>query len=299
MRELSCFVIIPSGKKVQLVADKRTGFAEIPSSCTLPEDPPEPLNFDAVYQYIVRAAIDKVNKANPDLHIECLRGEDIKQPGDIISHMMRQICNADITITDITGNNPNVFLEYGIRLSVKDNLNILIRHELSEPPFNIEHIRAIPYSTGLEGSEAARDKIAGFLQDFLDSPSVEQDRSRYFDYVDLYTSRLMEKKLAAVARDAPRLVAELASVVLTNPGTAHEFRQSIFAFLAQVQTALKEGPKGRRQVIEHLKLTSEVKGIDKGRLRDTYYQLANLCDADDELKDDAKRYLAEAKKLEE
>lgn len=132
MRKLKCFVITPSGKNapMQLVADEKHGLCRVPSGCEGHAAKVVMVNFEDVYKYIILEAIGKVNAAiaSRDLNIQCDRGEDLPQHGNIVSQFLQHICRAEITITDVTGLNPNVLLEYGIRLSVRDSLNLLLCH---------------------------------------------------------------------------------------------------------------------------------------------------------------------------
>src|SRR5450759_1554986 len=140
MRTLKCFVITPSGKNppIRLVEDEKYGLSAAPSSCEQVHTSNSiPLDFQKVYKYIITPAITQINVAHTDLRIECTRGEDLPQGGNIVSQFLQQICRADITITDVTGFNPNVLLEYGIRLSVRDSLNILICHDGARLPLDI------------------------------------------------------------------------------------------------------------------------------------------------------------------
>ena len=70
-----------------------------------------------------------------------------------------EVCSAEITITDVTGLNPNVLLEYGVRLSVRDSLNLLLCHRGVVLPIDIADQRYIEYTQEPSGVQKARDEI--------------------------------------------------------------------------------------------------------------------------------------------
>ena len=303
-RELSCFVIIPSNwhkQPVLLAPDDRWGLSTAPSSIS-PAMGLQHISFHEVYSEIIQVAVDSVNsKAAAQAHIRCIRGEDIPESGDIRRQFIQQICEADITITDITSNNPNVLFEYGIRLSLKDSGNLLIYHEAvaGHIPFNIGHLRAIPYSTTrLSAAQNARNQIEQFLYSYLNG-QTGSERNLYYEYVELFTGRLLEKKLTAVGREAPAIIATLAKALLATGDEGKQYREAIFDYLMRYKEALVLDPRDQDQVIEHLKLIAGIENLGSGRVRQTLYELAKICNNNPSRKEEGMRYLQEAKKLED
>lgn len=301
-RELSCFVIIPSnwnGKAAPLVRDDRWGSIAMPSCMEPPRDAPT-VDFEQVYKHIIQAAITNVNREWPDAPIKCTRGQEINQTGDIRKQVIEQICKADLTITDITTNNPNVFLEYGIRLSVKDSGNLLMCHKdaVSRLPFNIEHLRVTPYSMGVGEAQDAQQQIEQLLHSYHKGQSGPE-RNVYYEYVELFTGRLLEKKLAQMAREAPPLISTLATAILATGDAGRPYREPVFDYLMKYREALAANTLDQKQVIEHLKLIADIQGLGPGRIRQTLYELAKICNADPDRKAEGEGYLEKAKKLED
>jgi hypothetical protein len=306
MRTVSCFVIIPSnrnGQPVQMVHDDRRGLVELPSGCQAQPDVTIAVDFDAVYEEIIKPALEQINDEYAAKHIgvECTRGQDLPETGDIVRQLLRQICTADITITDITAHNPNVFLEYGIRLSVKDSLNILIRHEGVELPFNIEQLRSISYTTDLRGARQAKDEIVSFIRTYLsrldNRRSPVESSSFYRGYVEIFSGRQLERELIGVFDQAPQLVADFIQFLFVDGASLH-LRQTSFRFLDAVEQVLREDPSGHRRAIEHLEMVSRIEGLSQEKLQDIYYALWELCDTDDDLKDKSQYYLRKVEELE-
>lgn len=319
MRQLSCFVIIPSnrnGQPVKVLQDERWGLVEIASGCkeVAADNKDLELNFDDIYEQIIQEAIadvnDKYKKKN--IFIKCERGQDLAQAGDILGQLLRKICTADITITDITTNNPNVFLEYGIRLAIKDKGNIMICHKDSKRPFDVEKLRWIAYSMDIKGANQAKSKIADFITTeienyYLKGQKGEQDKGAIFDadsyslfkqIVDVHTGRQHERKLVNVLMKTPKLLANFASFYFTNKKSP-ELKLELFKTFDSVAEVLKKDPKGQLQAIEHLEIVSKIEGLSKEKLQETYYNLWELCDTDPNLKNKALYYLEEFKKIED
>lgn len=64
----------------------------------------------------------------------------------IIDDIIKMIMEADIVVADLTEFNPNVFYELGVRKAIKGKCICIIKNEnLDKLPFDIAHLRAIPY----------------------------------------------------------------------------------------------------------------------------------------------------------
>jgi len=315
-RELTCFIIAPSNRKeddkilpVVVAKDDKWGLSELPSTCGARPCEAEVLkvDFDEVYNHIIGAAIDEVNKTNPDIHITYKRGQDIEESGSILEQLIERICRADLTITDVTSNNPNVFLEYGIRLSVKDSGNLLICHERSKKrPFDIDDLRVIPYSTELKGSREAQRQIVQFILSYLKknkdpNPDGQAilEQNRYYRSVELYTGRLSERRMTVLARSAPALIAQLAERVFESGEGGRELREDVLKYFTEYKDALLTGQTNQADLIKHLTLVSRIKGLGRSRVRDTLYELARICNADPLRKEEGARFRREAEALED
>lgn len=318
--ELTCFVIIPSnrnkGEEDNLLLDSRWGLIEYPTGCKQPKELKDQikLNFDIVYKQIIKVAINELNeKYKPkQINIKCMRGLDLAESGDIVAQLMKYICTADITITDVTANNPNVYMEYGIRLSVKDELNIMICHKNVKLPFDIQHLRCIYYSTDVDAANQAKDKIADFISTYIEKRILKLVKDKYHDtpgfgsgdtsfykhQVELYSSRQQERKLMKVLEKAPNLIVDLASCYFTNKKKTG-LKQELFEFLDNVGVVLSQDPIEKQPAINYYELISKIKGLSQEKLENAYYQLAKLCDEDPTLKEKAKEYRDLLKKLEE
>lgn len=307
MRKLSCFIIIPSNhvenKPTVLLEDERRGLVEKPSGCKEPSDEDcLEINFDVVYKRIIKGALREVEH-ELGVKIDDIRGTDIKQAGNIIDQLMPHICTADITITDITTHNPNVFLEYGIRSAVKDRLNIIIGHESVELPFNIKTLRCISYSLDVDKAEKAKESIVNFVKEFINpqhnaNPVIETSDDLIKRNVELYSGRRREQEILKAYESAPQLIADLTSFLMTN-GKDVELKRRAFKFLEAIGEVLERDERGLDSAIAHYKMMTTIKGMKPNNLIEVYYDLIDVYSRSDETKQEAEEYLEKVKELEE
>ena len=79
------------------------------------------------------------------IELKISREVDKNISGSITSEIVKSIAGADIVIADLTGRNPNVFLELGIRYSLRNKITILIAQHGTISPFDVNHYRTIFY----------------------------------------------------------------------------------------------------------------------------------------------------------
>jgi tetratricopeptide (TPR) repeat protein len=102
-------------------------------------------------------------KTPVDLVIE--KDKDIS--GFIPISMFKEAWQADVYIADLTGNNPNVYLELGVRWAMKDGVTIVVSQNVKEIRFNAAFNRAVPYSDNPEMLKTAIEKVVnGVLQGY-------------------------------------------------------------------------------------------------------------------------------------
>src|SRR5215472_10081816 len=81
--------------------------------------------------------------------------------------------DADVYIADLSGANPNVYLELGVRWALRDGITILISQDVGqgEPlPFNVSASRVLPYGPMPDELEHAIENIVGAALDAIADP---------------------------------------------------------------------------------------------------------------------------------
>ena len=116
-----CFVLMPFGKKMD-AAGRVT-------------------NFDAVY------AARSSRRRSSVRGLEPIRADEEKIGGTIHKPMFERLMLCHYAVADITGANPNVFYELGIRHAMRPRSTVIVFAEGTVLPFDIALVRGIAYKT--------------------------------------------------------------------------------------------------------------------------------------------------------
>jgi hypoxanthine phosphoribosyltransferase len=139
--ERKVFVIMPSGSK----AEYKNGREEA----------------DFIYR-------DIIGKAVKDVFGEAVKVEretEKSLTGVIDKSIIESINDADYCIVDLTGNNPNVFFELGVRFTLWSKHTILLQqHDDGEIPFDIASYRVVRYNPKFSGVSKAITDLKLALQ---------------------------------------------------------------------------------------------------------------------------------------
>jgi hypoxanthine phosphoribosyltransferase len=105
-------------------------------------------------------------------------------PGAITASIVRHLAESHIAIIDMTGRNPNVFLELGVRFALRRNGTILLVQDLSQVPFNVHHFRVVEYKPRFNGIAKAKKDLTATIRTTLEvlaRPSPPTTDSLVFD----------------------------------------------------------------------------------------------------------------------
>lgn len=123
-------------------------------SVMMPFDP----SFKPVYETLQSVA--------SDLGVECLRADDIWRHDAIIQDIVSLINQSKIVVCDCTGRNPNVFYEAGIAHTIGKEV-VLITQSKRDMPFDLQHIRHVPYLNNGEGRQKLAEDLRPRMQTLL------------------------------------------------------------------------------------------------------------------------------------
>jgi len=115
-----------------------------------------PVESDFVYKEIIEPSVlDAANQLNQQLkdevsnggvRVNIIREVDRNKTGSITASIVKSLTKADVVVVDITGRNPNVFLELGIRYALRSKVTVLIAQVGTQIPFDIKLYRYIEYN---------------------------------------------------------------------------------------------------------------------------------------------------------
>ena len=143
----TCFVIMPFRTKKDAAREN------------------EEVDFDKVYEDIIKRGWSASTTRGRLTKV--IRSDDVELAGLIHERMIAQIAEADVTVVDITTDNPNVFYELGIRHALRDRVTVLMRRKGKPNPFNVGGMTTIEYDLDEQGAARARDVIANFVANGL------------------------------------------------------------------------------------------------------------------------------------
>ncbi|BAJ26635.1 MULTISPECIES: hypothetical protein [Kitasatospora] len=120
----------------------------------------------AAYEHHLEVFEEVIAPACAKFAIAALRADGIASPGDINEQICRHVINSDLVVADVSGGNPNVMYELGLRhLGGRPIIHI---GEDGQLPFDIASVRIIRYQrtrTSLAGTRRRiEDALAAGIQ---------------------------------------------------------------------------------------------------------------------------------------
>lgn len=154
-----------------------------------------------VYEHIVRPACVLAG-------FKPVRADDVNQTNHIVLDVLRQLLNAEMAICDLSGRNPNVFYELGIRQAFNKPV-CLIKDIVTPRVFDIQGLRDIEYDHGLRV-----DTIQPTVVDLADS--LRNTFSSYLASDGQVNSLVQLLGLNAAALPQPSELSAEGSLVLSS-----------------------------------------------------------------------------------
>jgi hypoxanthine phosphoribosyltransferase len=154
MAEKLCFVAMPFGEGPEYEGGEREST----------------FIFENIVKPAVAMAVEQFRTTHGDTQyndLEVCRELETVDAGDITQSIIRHLAHSHITIVDLTGRNPNVFFELGVRFALKRNGTILLTQDRSEIPFNIQQFRVVEYDPRFDGIEQAIERLSGTIHTAL------------------------------------------------------------------------------------------------------------------------------------
>jgi tetratricopeptide (TPR) repeat protein len=256
----TCFVIMPFGTK--LVGKQR-------------------INFDRIYENIFKPAIAAVPLPEGGKLRPARTDKDFFS-GDIGQEMFQYLNDSRFALADITGLNANVMYEIGVRHAVRQSGTAIFRQGDATIPFDINHIKAFPYSYRPEkNATEARALIRRVLkesleQNALDSPlqialKAQKDEPQRDEVQPL----LLDAENALRRFDRPAAIAKLREALTVGKGNAlihvrlgillrdnGDLQAAVGEFTAATTLQPKYSDAWRERGIQEARLTKNAKGED-------------------------------------
>lgn len=139
-RALTCFVVGPIGNR---------------------HEPPGSGERE-VYEEALRVMAEVIEPACQAASLSPVRADALARAGELNEQIFRRLRDDDVVIADLTGANPNVMYELGLR-HTKNKLTVQIG-EYGQLPFDVASIRTIQFSRSAIGLINARDELKEVLE---------------------------------------------------------------------------------------------------------------------------------------
>ncbi|HEX7301365.1 tetratricopeptide repeat protein [Lentzea sp.] len=202
--------------------------------------------------------------------VELVIEKDKKISGAIHPSMFAEAKNAEVYIADLTGANPNVYLELGVRWALRDNVTVLVCQDTNQDmKFNVANVRAVPYGKDPSDLQEALETITeviitGLQQGHVDSPVRERADTIEVKREELDALRDEVRELKAARGD------DLFAAAMT--ATSHRQKADLLRRVIEVNPARADakGELGRAlsaagQEAEAIELLDDATRIDPER----------------------------------
>ncbi|MEJ7759556.1 MAG: hypothetical protein WKF55_08165 [Gemmatimonadaceae bacterium] len=117
---------------------RRTCFVVMPITDPTPY---EQGHFRRVYEHIIKPSCARAG-------FDATRSDDVERTNHIILDVLRRVLQADVVLCDLSGRNPNVLYELGVRQAFNKPV-VLIKDSQTERIFDIQGLRDIEYDAAL------------------------------------------------------------------------------------------------------------------------------------------------------
>lgn len=135
------------------------------------------VDFDAVYADVIKPAIQAAE-------MEPLRADEEQGGGIIHKAMFERLILCEFAVADLTTANANVFYELGIRHAVRPWSTVALFANASRLPFDVNFLRAIPYSLAAGGTIANAQEIRQLLTSRLNKAREGEKDSPVFALIE-------------------------------------------------------------------------------------------------------------------
>lgn len=165
---------------------------------------------DQVLQYIVMEAAKQ-------LGLEAIRADQISAPGQINHQVLEHLQQARAVVADLSGQNPNVFYELGVRHSF--NLPCVLIAETGETlPFDLVQARTIFFNhRDLESAARCRQQIVAHLSEAFGG-SVDSPVTSALDVASLRVGSPVERQVGELVHTTAELAQEVQGLRLAAAG---------------------------------------------------------------------------------
>lgn len=229
----TCFVIMPFGSSSSELKKK----------------------FDGVYKGIIVPAVQEAG-------YEPIREDISATPGSIPKSIVKKLAESQMVVADLTGINPNVFYELGIRHVLSKSGTVLIISKGEKIPFDNASHRVIQYTNELADLDDIHQQIVTAIvnreNNIENADNIVHDTFPQFpiDIVSYFEKNIqdnkyneLQKNISILTKENKQLRSMLASSGIIDDVTDVRIQRSVKEIIAEARFAIQ---KSGREVLIHL-----------------------------------------------
>lgn len=160
-----------------------------------------------------------------EFDLEPVPAHQISETGSITRQVIKRIIESDLVIANLTGLNPNVMYEVGIRHCARKSM-IVVAREGTILPFDLSDERTIFFQNDMSGAEELKDQLRKMIPKCLEETAIDNPVYRVVD-VDLIklpegtpdVSILADRKFSLIEDQLEDLKVGLRSLVMSSRNT--------------------------------------------------------------------------------
>jgi len=211
------------------------------------------VDFNAVYYEIIKPAIYAAE-------LDPIRADEEQTDGIIHKPMFERLLLCDFAVSDLTGANPNVYYELGVRHAQKPETTLMMFSESTRLPFDVSLLRAFPYGMDDQGNLTRVEEDKEFLTQKL---------------IHAREARPMDSPIYQLLDNYPNVSVESAEVFRNQVDQTQELREKL--------VALKEKDHGDKEEAIELKKFEKTLGktldaVDTSVLMDLFLAYRRVAD---------------------
>lgn len=225
--------------------------------------------------------------------LRIVRSDRIADPGEIPDQIFSYLSSAEVVVADLSGANPNVMYELGLRHS-RSAITLQVG-EYGRLPFDVSSIRTIQFNRDEAGLIAVRDQLIESLRAALESGPTDLRATRMFANSDLQDSTIEEDVRKSAAPDTDVLPEEPGIIdMLAEAETAVTHVSEV---LVNAQTQIVEiGERSKAAGEDVADPSVQAKGF-AGRLQITRKLASDLDGPATELESSANEFYADVQSI--
>ena len=203
------------------------------------DDSVERARSDDLMKYVIYPTVKELLGVPPEQ--ATVRADRMGEPGRITTQILRELIEADVVIADLTGTNPNVMYEVGIRQAMLKPF-VLMAEKGQRLPFDLNDLRTVFYQLDLKHVEAAQAELKLHLEKALDGNVASFDQA-------LFAHAPAEGQLSSgsdVSRDF-LAVLEVCQVILKETQEAKQLIEAVGSVALQLRESKQDQERVRQE----------------------------------------------------